>query len=203
MATDVELIERLKERMEMSREVYRLAFELLHPTVIACAKGIAECLEHGGKILICGNGGSAADAQHFAAECIVRLVGHFNRKPLAAIALTTDSSVLTAGGNDYGYESIFERQVQALGKPEDFFVGITTSGTSPNILKALDAARSIGMKTAIFTGSKGCPSLPINYLFDVPCDRTAIVQECHISLEHSVIDMVEVLLLDKSLNFRT
>ncbi len=145
---------------------------------------------NGGKILIAGNGGSAADAQHFAGELVSRF--YFDRPPLAAIALTTDSSILTAIGNDYGFEDVFARQVQALGRPGDIFIAISTSGNSPNILKAIEAAKSIGLVVIGLTGLTGGK---MKTLSDVclcaPSDSTPRIQECHLVIEHSLCACIE------------
>src|SRR5215475_14550665 len=118
---------------------------------LAIAQAVEKSLRAGGKVMLAGNGGSAADAQHIAGEFLSRL--RFDRHPLPALALTTDSSVLTAVGNDYGYERVFERQVRGLGRKGDVFVAISTSGKSPNVIAALDAARDIGVTTVGFTGN--------------------------------------------------
>jgi D-sedoheptulose 7-phosphate isomerase len=152
-----------------------------------------ECLrtyKSQGKILIAGNGGSAADAQHFAGELVSRF--YFDRPPLAAIALTTDSSILTAIGNDYGYEDVFARQVQALGRKGDVFIAISTSGNSPNILRAVEAAKSIGLVVIGLTGRTGGK---LKALCDVclcaPSDSTPRIQECHLVLEHILCACIE------------
>jgi D-sedoheptulose 7-phosphate isomerase len=144
----------------------------------------------GGKILLFGNGGSAADAQHIAAELVIRYKA--DRLPIAAIALTTDTSALTAGGNDMGFESIFARQIEALGRPKDVAVGISTSGTSPNVIKALRQAKSMGLHTAGFAGGSGglmgdlCDALIV-----VPSAVTARIQEMHILVGHMLCKALE------------
>lgn len=150
----------------------------------------------GGKLLIGGNGGSAADAQHIAGEFVSRF--YFDRPGLPAIALSTDTSVLTAIGNDYGYENLFSRQVEAHGKPGDLFIGITTSGKSPNILKGFEAARSRGMKTAILSSSKGVAAAEMcDYRILVPSEITPKIQECHITIGHAICAAVESALFKK------
>ena len=159
-------------------------------SISRCAEIMANVLKNKKKILICGNGGSAADAQHFSAE----LVGRFERerKALPAIALTTDTSALTAVGNDYGFERIFARQVEALAAPGDLFVGISTSGNSPNVIAAAMAARSIGCQTVGLTGSEGkklaslCDASVL-----VPADRTSRIQEAHITVIHIWCEMID------------
>ena len=143
-----------------------------------------------GKILIAGNGGSAADAQHFAGELVSRF--YFDRPPLAAIALTTDSSILTAIGNDYGYEDVFARQVQALGRSGDVFIAISTSGNSPNILKAIVAAKSIGLVVIGLTGRSGGKMKALcDICLCAPSDATPRIQECHLLIEHCLCACIE------------
>ena len=156
-----------------------------------------QALAGGGKILLAGNGGSAADAQHLAGELVSRL--NYDRGPLAAIALTVDTSVLTAVGNDYGYAQVFERQVRALGRAGDVFVGISTSGRSPNILAALRAARALGMVTIGFTGKTGgdMPAL-CDHVLHAPSDRTPMIQQVHIMGGHIVCGLVEARLFPPS-----
>lgn len=160
-------------------------------SVVAIAVGIAQSLGSGGKILLAGNGGSAADAQHIAAEMLSRF--KFDRDPLPAIALTTDTSVLTAIGNDYGYEHVFERQVRGLGRKGDIFIGISTSGRSPNVLAAFHAARAIGMINVGFTGSVGAISMQslCDVVLAAPVDETALIQQVHITAAHAICDLVE------------
>lgn len=151
---------------------------------------IANALRAGGKILLVGNGGSAADAQHIAAE----LVGRYKmeRRGYAAIALTTDTSALTAIGNDYGIERIFARQVEGLGKRGDILIALTTSGRSPNILQALECARGIGMTTIGFTGLKGGNlKTACDHVFVAPSDDTPVIQQIHMTALHAICDGVE------------
>lgn len=154
------------------------------------AEMITRALHAGRKLLVAGNGGSAADAQHIAAEFVSRLM--FDRAPLAAIALTTDTSGLTAIGNDYGYDFVFERQVQALGQPGDVFLGISTSGKSANVLRALAMARSRGVITVGFTGARtGQMHGLCDLILSAPSTNTAIVQQIHITAAHAVCALVE------------
>ena len=158
--------------------------------MVAIAKTITDALRNGKKLMVAGNGGSAADAQHIAAEFVSRLM--FDRAPLPAIALTTDSSALTAIGNDYGYDFVFERQIRALGQVGDVFVGISTSGRSPNILRALEAARSRGVITIGFTGSQGGPFADLcNLVLAAPSTKTVMIQQVHITAAHIVCALVE------------
>jgi len=156
----------------------------------AMADIIVAALRQGRKLMICGNGGSAGDAQHIAGEFIGRLM--YDRAPLAAIALTTDSSVLTATANDYGYPHIFERQVLGLGQAGDVLLGISTSGNSPNVVRALTAARENGLATLGFTGAGGgAMGESCDLLLKAPSTNTAIVQQLHIVAAHIVCALVE------------
>lgn len=158
-------------------------------------------LANNGKILACGNGGSAADAQHFIAE----LVGRFERDrlPLGGLALNTDTSILTAVGNDYGFDAIFERQVTALGQPGDILVAISTSGNSPNVVRAIEAAHDRDMPVIALTGKGGGRITEILLETDihlcVPHDRTMRIQEVHIVLLHALCDGIDALLLGDTL----
>ncbi|MCB1092939.1 MAG: D-sedoheptulose 7-phosphate isomerase [Verrucomicrobiae bacterium] len=160
-------------------------------TIEAIAEACLVSLRGGGKVCFFGNGGSAADAQHFAAEFVVRFVR--NRRALPSIAFTTDTSILTACANDFGYEGVFARQVEALCRPGDVVVGISTSGTSANVVRGLEAARAIdGVVTVAFTGEKGarCAELA-DHALQVPSPVTARVQECHLIAGHLICDLVE------------
>lgn len=150
---------------------------------------ISRALAAGGRLLIAGNGGSAADAQHIAGEFTARLM--YDRRPLSAVALTTDTSGLTAIGNDYGFEEIFSRQVLALGRPGDVFLGITTSGRSPNILRAFQAAQGAGLVTAAFSGHAGITGAPCDVTLAVPARWTPVIQQLHITAAHIVCGLVE------------
>jgi D-sedoheptulose 7-phosphate isomerase len=155
----------------------------------AIAEAIARAFRAGGRLLLAGNGGSAADAQHIAAEFLSRFA--LDRHPLPALALTTDSSVLTAIGNDYGFERTFERQVRGLGRPGDVFIAISTSGRSPNVLLALRAAREIGLVTVGFTGSGGDMRALCDHCLAVPAEETALIQQVHIVAAHAICGEVE------------
>ncbi|MBI3447148.1 MAG: D-sedoheptulose 7-phosphate isomerase [Magnetospirillum sp.] len=149
-----------------------------------------ESLRAGGKILFFGNGGSAADAQHLAAELVVRY--RVNRKALAALALTTDTSILTACANDFSFDEIFSRQIEALGRPGDVAIGITTSGNSPNVLTALAVARDMGLVAAGFSGRDGGKLVGLaDPLLIVPSPVTARIQEMHILIGHALCDQIE------------
>ena len=155
------------------------------------AERMVRCLRAGGKVLWCGNGGSAADAQHMAAEFVVRFT--VNRPALASLSLTVDTSVLTSCANDFGYETVFARQVEALGRKGDVLVGMSTSGTSPTVLKALEAARGLGMVTLGMTGEAGGSTMGewCDVVLAAPSTRTQNVQEAHLMLGHIVMGLVE------------
>ncbi|MFP5222340.1 MAG: D-sedoheptulose 7-phosphate isomerase [Acidobacteriota bacterium] len=157
--------------------------------VVTVGRTLALCLAKGGKILFCGNGGSAADAQHLAAEFINRF--QLERPPLPAIALTTDTSILTAIGNDYGFDQVFVKQVQALGCPGDVLVGITTSGNSPNVVAAMRAARDKGLTTIAMTGKNGEVVQFSDLAILVPSTVTALVQEIHIACGHLMCKLTD------------
>jgi D-sedoheptulose 7-phosphate isomerase len=152
---------------------------------------LVSCFEQGGKLLICGNGGSAADAQHFAAEFMNRF--RVDRQPLPAIALSTDTSVLTSIANDAAYDDVFARQVQALGRPGDVLIGLSTSGRSANVLAALKAARERGLVTVGFTGEAGSDLMAgiCDILLAVPSNETARIQEGHEFAYHVIAGMIE------------
>ena len=163
--------------------------------ISSMAKVIAASLAQDGKILFCGNGGSAADAQHLAAEFVNRFL--MDRPPLPGIALTTDTSALTAIGNDFGFDHIFSKQVRALGRQGDILLAISTSGASPNITEALKAARELNMITMGLTG-KGGGDMPAlcDYLLNVPDDSTALIQEVHITVGHLLCRLVDYYLFE-------
>ncbi|MBW2440656.1 MAG: D-sedoheptulose 7-phosphate isomerase [Deltaproteobacteria bacterium] len=150
---------------------------------------LTACLRAGGKVLIFGNGGSAADAQHLAAELVNRF--QIERPPLAAIALTTDSSVLTSIGNDYHFDEIFSKQISALGKKGDIAWGLSTSGNSPNVIKAFGTAQKLGMATIGMTGRGGKIARCADLVFAVASDTTARIQEIHIMLGHILCELLE------------
>lgn len=166
------------------------ADDALLGVVADAAEATAEAMLKGHKLMVAGNGGSAADAQHLVAEFVSRLVQ--DRPALRAIALTVDSSILTAVANDYGYERSFERQIEALGQEGDVFLGISTSGNSPNVLRALALCRSLGIVTIGFSGNSGGKMAPLcDYNVIIPCDVTMNIQESHLALEHIFCMLVE------------
>jgi D-sedoheptulose 7-phosphate isomerase len=169
----------------------------LRAEIRAVAEAITSAFRGGHKLLIAGNGGSAADAQHIAGEFLCRL--NFDRNPLPAIALTTDSSVLTAIGNDYGFDRAFERQVRGLGQPGDVFIAISTSGRSPNVIAALKAARDGELTTIGFTGSRanGLMQPLCDHCLAAPAEETALIQQVHIVAAHAICGLVERSLFGK------
>jgi phosphoheptose isomerase len=180
------------------RDGARLRLSLLDRTedVLRAAKLVADALLGGHKVLVFGNGGSAADAQHIAAELVGRFV--IERAPLPAIALTVDTSALTAIGNDYGFDEIFARQVRALGAPGDVAIAITTSGKSPNVLRAVEAAREKGMLVVGLTGKKGEGFAKIcDACVAVPSTNTARIQELHITVGHLVCETVDRMIVSR------
>jgi D-sedoheptulose 7-phosphate isomerase len=189
---------RVENHFDDSIEVKLKAKQRLSDAVVRAIEQMHLALLNGNKILACGNGGSAADAQHFAAE----LVGRFERerRELPAIALTTDTSILTAIGNDYSYDVIFSKQVRALGQPGDILLGISTSGNSGNVIKAIEAAHDKKMSVIVFTGKDGGKIQTLLKEGDinlcVPADRTARIQETHLLLLHCLCDGIDHLLLD-------
>jgi D-sedoheptulose 7-phosphate isomerase len=169
----------------------RIAIELAD-VVIRVVDACETCLRGGGKLMFCGNGGSAADSQHLATELLVRLRSSHDRPSLAALALTLDPAMLTATGNDYGYDRVFERPLRGLGRPGDVLFGITTSGRSGNVIKALEAAREMRILTVGMLGGSGEPALGLcDLALLVPDTETARIQECHIALGHAVLELLE------------
>jgi D-sedoheptulose 7-phosphate isomerase len=175
--------------LEASIAAKRSCVESQVDKIIKAADMLAGCMTTGGKVLLFGNGGSAADAQHLAAEFVNRF--QIERPPLAAIALTTDTSVLTSIGNDYHFEKIFSKQIKALGKKEDLAWGLSTSGNSPSVVRAVECARKLGMATIAMTGRGGALAQCADLVLSVASDTTARVQETHITLGHILCDLVE------------
>jgi D-sedoheptulose 7-phosphate isomerase len=164
--------------------------EQIHQTMLAIGKLTADSMRSGGKLLVAGNGGSAADAQHLVAEFVARLT--VDRPALRAIALTTDSSILTAIGNDWAYDYVFARQIEALAQPGDVFLGISTSGNSKNIVRALHEAKKRGVHTIGFTGNNGGQMKELcDYNIIIPSNTTMNIQESHLALEHIFCMLVE------------
>jgi D-sedoheptulose 7-phosphate isomerase len=173
---------------ETARNYERLVAEA--PRIEAASTALCGCIRDGGKVMFCGNGGSASDAQHFAAE----LTGRFlhDRTPLPGLALVCNASAMTAIANDYGYEATFERQVRALGRQGDALVGISTSGNSPNVVNALRAARELGMLTIALTGEReGAVDAHADHRLKVPSTETPRIQEMHLAVGHMLCELIE------------
>jgi D-sedoheptulose 7-phosphate isomerase len=183
--------ERARACLIESAEVKRLVVENCLHSIVSAAELIADTFRSGGKVLLCGNGGSAADCQHVAAEFVSILRRNFERPGLAAIALTTDTSFLTAYANDFGYEGVFARQVDALGKAGDVLIGISTSGNSANVIRAVDSARRLGMRAVALTGRGGKLPGMVDVAVSVPSADTQHIQEAHLAIEHVICELVE------------
>ena len=185
---NIELIgKEILESISVKKELVRN-----EETLTKIIEVVATCItaiEKGGKIIFCGNGGSFADAQHLSAEFTSRFL--FDRPGLGSIALGTNSSGMTAMGNDYGYENVFSRELEALGKAEDVFIAITTSGNSLNIIKAVEVAKKIGITTFILTGQSGGKLKDLADCVHMPSNDTARIQECHILVGHIICGFVE------------
>lgn len=186
---------RLYELFEQSIATKRATVQGGHLDIlIPIAQKIADSIKTGGKLMLCGNGGSAADAQHLAAELLIRLRSSVNRSSIGAITLATDISSITACGNDYSFDDIFSRPLEGLGRPGDVLLGITTSGKSPNVIKAFAKAKDMGVTTVGFLGGAmgGKPALDMcDMAFVVPSHDTARVQEVHITAGHALMEMIE------------
>ena len=194
-ATKEALLKRASSHLLSSADVKKHVVDECMDSILQAAEHIARAFSAGNKLLLCGNGGSAADCQHMAAEFVSRLTKEFRRPGLPAIALTTDSSFLTAFANDEGYEDVFARQVQALGTKGDILLGITTSGTSANVLRALEEAKKNDMHTIILTGDK---KVDAGVVISVPSEDTQHIQEAHLAIEHIICDLVECHLYKKT-----
>ena len=192
------MVERVRQLFARSIRVKQEVADQHAATIVAIALEIVSSLEHGGKLLICGNGGSAADAQHLAAELLVRLRPHVNRDAIPALSLATDMSSITACANDYEYDAYFERMTRALGRPGDVLMGITTSGRSASVVRALQAARQGGLRTIGLLGGRGQPALAeCDVALVVASDETGRIQEAHITIGHAVMELVEDSLIAK------
>ncbi|MGA7578682.1 MAG: SIS domain-containing protein [Desulfobaccales bacterium] len=187
------LLTRLRQAMAESSRLKQLVAAEQGEMVVDAARRLAEVLRTGGKLLLFGNGGSAADAQHLAAEFVNRF--QVERPPLAALALTTDTSILTAVANDYDFLQIFAKQVQALGRPGDLAWGFSTSGNSPNVVEGLKKARELGLSTLALSGRSGGPvAQAAERALIVPSQVTPRIQEVHITIGHVLCDLVDFLL---------
>jgi D-sedoheptulose 7-phosphate isomerase len=193
----MDLVSRISRHFSDSAQVKLKAMEVLATPLSEAAELMAACLKKDGKILACGNGGSAGDAQHFSAELLNRF--EMERPPLAAVALTTDSSTLTSIANDYSYEEVFSKQVVGLGRPGDVLLAISTSGNSPNVLKAIQAAHERSMTVVALTGKSGGKMPGILHDHDinlcVPSNSTARIQEVHLICIHCLCDGIDCILL--------
>lgn len=191
------LVKRINQHFTDSAEVKLRAMEVLAGALSEAGQLMASSLKNGGKVLACGNGGSAGDAQHFSAEMLNRF--EMERAPLAAVALTTDSSTLTSIANDYSYDEVFSKQVTGLGREGDVLLAISTSGNSPNVLRAIEAAHKRGMKVVALTGKNGGKMSGLLRDGDinlcVPSDSTARIQEVHLICLHCICDAIDCLLL--------
>jgi D-sedoheptulose 7-phosphate isomerase len=174
-----------------SAEVKRQVAEQCMGPLLAAVDLISETFRGGGKLFLCGNGGSAADCQHMATEFVSRLRKDFERPALPAIALTTDTSFLTAFANDCGFDGVFERQVSALGRPGDLLVAISTSGNSTNVVRAVELALVSGVRVVVLTGSGGRLASLGDVVISVPSSNTQYVQEAHLAIEHVICELVE------------
>lgn len=187
----------IRDHLLHSAEVKRLAAEACAGDISKTATLLVDCLRSGGKILLCGNGGSAADCQHVAAEFTNLLRQEFARPALAAIALTTDTSFLTANANDFGFEVVFARQVEALGQPGDVLIAISTSGNSPNVVRATSRARQLGLHTVALTGHTGGRLADLaEVLIQVPSNNVQHIQETHIAIGHILCLLAECALFE-------
>lgn len=174
-----------------SIRVKQLTLEKCTNSILAGAQLIIDTFLAGGKVLLCGNGGSAADCQHMATEFVNVLDKNFIRPTLPAFALTTDTSVITSFSNDFGFDGVFERQVQGLGKPNDLLIGISTSGNSKNVIRAINAASSIKMHTLALTGNQGQLQKIADVAISIPSSNTQYIQEAHLTVEHILCELVE------------
>jgi len=182
--------DRVRAIFAESARVHEMSAESLADVVAAAADAVTNALRAGKKVLLCGNGGSAADAQHIAAELAGRL--RLERGGLPAIALTVNASVMTALANDYGYDMVFARQVEALGREGDVLIGISTSGRSPNVVEALEAARAAGLVTVGLVGRDAGPMEGLcDHLIAVPVEDTQRIQEIHIAAGHAMCEIIE------------
>jgi D-sedoheptulose 7-phosphate isomerase len=180
----------IHKRFEETEKVKKQFLQENHPQLIAIIKLIADAIENGSKLLLFGNGGSAAEAQHLAAEFVNRFL--MNRPPLPAIALNTDSSILTSIGNDYSFSEVFSKQIVALGKEGDIAIGISTSGNSANVIRAIEVAKEMGIETIALTGNDGGDLAKVaNHSLIVPSSSTPCIQEVHMAVGHILCEMVE------------
>ncbi|MCK5146965.1 D-sedoheptulose 7-phosphate isomerase [bacterium] len=189
----------IKRQLNVVSSVHIKLAESCTDSIARAVELLIKCLSSGGKILLCGNGGSAADAQHLAAEFVGRYL--LDRNAYPAIALTTDTSILTAVANDFGYDAVFARQVEALGRPGDCLIGISTSGSSENVIKAMDQAALSGLHTIALTGPMGSPiSILADISITVESEETPRIQEAHGVIGHIICDLVEKALVQREIS---
>lgn len=186
----------VRDAIQASIETKQLLMEQCADAIHACGLMLTQAATQNNLIMLCGNGGSAADAQHIAAELVVRLRSSVNRRAIAAMALTVDTSILTAGGNDYGFDRVFARQVEAFGKPGSVLIAISTSGNSANVFKAVEQAKKQGVAViGLVGGSGGALASMCDAVVCVPSDVTARIQESHILVGHIWCEMIEEVIL--------
>lgn len=195
MSASLELV---RAHLRASVEVKTRTAESCASDIVSAATAIAASVTAGGKILLCGNGGSAADCQHMAAEFVSRLSSDFLRPGIAAVALTTDTSFLTAFANDVEFDGVFARQVETLGNPRDVLIGISTSGRSRNVIRAVESARVRGLTIIVLTGAEGSLADMADVAIRVPSQSTQHIQESHLAVEHILCRLVELQLYPPS-----
>jgi len=187
----------IKQLFEESIKTKQSCIDQGFQSLLVMGDQITQSIQNGNKLMLCGNGGSAADAQHLAAEMLVRLRPKNNREGIPAIALTQDTSTITACGNDFGYDQLYERMVSSLGKEGDCLIGITTSGNSENVIKAMKIARNMSIKVFGFLGAGGGKALQYcDEAFVVPSDDTGRIQEVHITAGHALMEYIEDQLIE-------
>jgi D-sedoheptulose 7-phosphate isomerase len=192
-----EKVDLVRKEFQESVDLKSQVREELSGKIIDVAHALTECIRNGGKILLCGNGGSAADAQHFAGELVVRLSSDYTRGALPAITLSSNDYVLTACANDFGFEQVFSRQIEALGKPEDVLLCISTSGNSPNLIRAVEKAKDKQIKTIGLLGKNGGEIARLaDFSLVVPSQKTPRIQEVHITICHILTILIEKALFD-------
>ncbi len=187
----ISAITTIRERLRLAASVNDAMAESGAASIVAAADLIANCFRSNGKVLLCGNGGSAADCQHMAAELVGRLTHEKDRPGLPAIALTTDTSFLTAYPNDVGFDGVFARQIQALGSPGDILIAISTSGRSRNVLTAVEEARGKGLSIVGLLGEDGPLATTADVAIRVPTNDTQVIQQVHLAVEHLICHLVE------------
>lgn len=192
MADSSEQLLLARAHLEQSAALKLAAAEYCLDALVASALRLADRFRHGGRLYLCGNGGSAADCQHLATEFVSRLSSNRERPGLPALALTTDTSFLTAFSNDYGFDGVFARQVEALGRPGDVLLAISTSGASVSVLRGVRTARQLGLVTIALMGASGPLEAEVDLAIRVPSRDTQLIQEAHLALEHILCGLVEM-----------